>query len=601
MVMVVAVGIYLIRFNRRTEDYFKGGGHLPWGMSGLSLFISGFSAFMFVSAAGFTYRNGGAALVLFPLAGICYLFGYYLYGPLWRRSRIDTPMQFLGRRYSPGTTYFYTLLTVIPNVLILGIYIYTLCIFISTAFGFNTMTFDLGVTTVSGFQLSMIGVGVVMVIYTALGGLWAVIVTDTLQFVILFLVSLIMLPVAYHFLGDGSITDGVTRLVEEAPEGYFSLSIQGEAPIFYLAYFINIVLGYNVNWHIAQRYYSVADERDTKKMALLCAVLSLVLPLLWITPVLATKVLFPGLESMWPELTEPSEAAFVTLAMSVLPHGMLGIMAAAIFAATMSSADTIFNWLGAVLTEDVYVPISKRLHGEAPPERRQLTVGKATVLTLGLVAIGVALTAEQYGGAFDVYLKVNSLYSAPMFIPVMLGLVYTRTPWWSGMASFGVGALAVVVGSAVANLVVGLPIGSFDVLFGDLHIAPFGIEMGRYELNTFLGTLASTLCFFGTALVNRREGAFARQIMHLEDDLNTPAHAEGARLDLRGLQAYVLAGRVVMVLGALLVVLTWFGSSSRVMLNLVAGGMALAIGIGIEMAVRHYRQRLKATREEVIT
>ena len=367
MLTVVGIGLYVSRFNRRTEDYFKGGGHIPWGLSAVSLFISGFSAFMFVGAAGVAYGSGGGALVLFSLAGPAYLFGYFVYGVLWRRTRIDTPMQFLGRRYSPGTTYFYTLLAVFPNVLILGIWIYTLCILTSSALGFNALTFDLGVATVDGFELSILVTGVVLVIYTMLGGLWAVMVTDALQFLILFILTLVMLPVAYHFLGDGSIVDGVGRLVREAPEGYFAVTLAGQPKLFWASYFISVVLGYNVQWHIAQRYYSVPDERDTRKMALWCAGLGVLMPLLWITPVLVTPVLFPDLAAMWPELAEPSEAAFVTLALSVLPHGLLGFMVAAIFAATMSSADTTFNWLAAVLTKDVYVPVAERLGG---PRRR---------------------------------------------------------------------------------------------------------------------------------------------------------------------------------------------------------------------------------------
>ncbi len=106
MVMVIGVGLYVARFNKKTTDYFKGGGHIPWPLSAISLFVSGFSAFMFVGAAGYTYRNGGAAFILFTLAFPAYFLGYFVYGRLWRRSRIGTPMEFLTRLYSPSTTYF---------------------------------------------------------------------------------------------------------------------------------------------------------------------------------------------------------------------------------------------------------------------------------------------------------------------------------------------------------------------------------------------------------------------------------------------------------------------------------------------------------------
>ena len=590
MMMVAGVGLYVARFNKKTTDYFKGGGHIPWRLAAVSLFVSGFSAFMFVGAAGYTYRNGGAALILFTLAFPAYFLGFFLYGRLWRRTRIDTPMQFLSRRYSPGTTYFYTLVAVIPNVLTLGVWIYTLCIFVSTALGFNQTTFDLGFVTVDGFQMTLLVTGIVMTFYTMLGGLWAVMVTDALQFLILFLITLIMLPVAYFFLGEGNLIAGVGRLVQDAPEGYFGLTVEGQPALFWAAYFINIVLGYNVNWHIAQRYYSVPDERDTRKMALWCAVFSLVLPLMWITPVMGSRVLFPDLAAMWPDLAEPSEAAFVTLAMTVLPHGLLGVMVAAIFAATMSSADTVFNWLAAVLTKDVYVPVHRRLRSREPSERAQLAMGKGSVAVMGLIAIAVALTMERYGGAFDVYLRVLSAFNPAMFIPVLLGLIYTRTPWWSGMAAFGVGVLAVIGASVAANLSQGLPVGSLGVILENIELSVLGVEMGRFELNMFAGTGASTVCFFASALAHRRAGTFAERIESLERDLRTPAYATGAKLDLRGLRAYRLAGSLAVLIGVLLMMLPIFGSGGALM-NIPAGLLAVALGAGVVVWTRRYEGR----------
>ncbi|HLE56673.1 MAG TPA: hypothetical protein VJB15_06270, partial [Rhodothermia bacterium] len=394
LLVLLGVGVYVARFNRRAEDYFKGGGHIPWLLSCISLFVSGFSAFMFVGAAGFTYRNGLSALLLFSSAFPAYFLGYFLYGRLWRRTRIDTPMQFLTRRFSPSTTYFYTLLSVVPQILMLGISIYTLCIFISSALGFNELTIDFGLTRLSGFDASMVVIGVVLVVYTLLGGLWAVVVTDALQFVILLLASLIIMPIAYIHLGDGSILHGVERLIKEAPPGFFDVTLDDRPQMFWMAYLVGIVLGYNVNWHIAQRYYSVADERDTKKMALWSAVLSLILPVLWILPVMASRVLYPDLESMWPTLADPTEASFVTIALSTLPHGMLGVMVAAMLAATMSSADTTFNWLAAVLTKDVYLPVSIKFRRRPPSESSQVFAGRLFVAVMGTIAIWVALSME---------------------------------------------------------------------------------------------------------------------------------------------------------------------------------------------------------------
>ncbi len=583
LVVLLAVGLYVARFNRRAEDYFKGGGHIPWLLSCISLFVSGFSAFMFVGAAGFTYRNGLSALLLFSSAFPAYFLGYFLYGKLWRRTRIDTPMQFLSRRYSPSTTYFYTVLSVVPQILMLGISIYTLCIFISSALGFNELTFDVGIAHLSGLEASMVMTGIVLVVYTLLGGLWAVVVTDALQFVILFLATLIIMPITFFQLGDGSIADGFTRLLHEAPSGFFDIRLDDRPQLFWLAYLVGIVMGYNVNWHIAQRYYSVADERDTKKMALWSAILSLLLPAMWILPVMASRILYPDLGSMWPTLADPAEASFVTLALNMLPHGMLGVMVAAMLAATMSSADTTFNWLAAVLTKDIYLPISNRLKGTIPSEKSQVLVGRLCVAVMGTIAIWVALTMEKFGGAFDVHIKVNSLYASSMFIPVMIGIVYTKTPWWSAVASFGSGVAAVVTTGLLVNAAQGLPADSFTSLFLDVNVTVLGFDLSRYELQVLTGVLTSSTVLLASSLLHRRTGAFKVRIEALEKDLATPAYfPESSRVDTRGLVALRITARLTMILGGILSAMTLLTlDEHNGIVNLFAGILCLAMGFCI--------------------
>lgn len=588
LIVLLVVGLYVARFNRKAEDYFKGGGHIPWILSCISLFVSGFSAFMFVGAAGFTYRNGLSALFLFSSAFPAYLLGYFLYGRLWRRTRLDTPMQFLTRRFSPSTTYFYTILSVVPQVLMLGISIYTLCIFISSALGFNELTFDVGIAQLTGLEASMVMTGIVLVVYTLLGGLWAVMVTDALQFIVLFLATLVIMPITFVYLGDGNILHGFSRMIHEAPDGFFDLTLDDRPQTFWLAYLIGIVLGYNVNWHIAQRYYSVADERDTKKMAFWSAVLSLALPVMWILPVMASRVLYPDLGSMWPTLADPAEASFVTLALNILPHGMLGVMVAAMLAATMSSADTTFNWLAAVLTKDVYQPITEALTGKTPSDRNQVAVGRLCVAVMGAIAIWVALGMSKFGGAFDVGIKARSLYAASMFVPVMIGIVYTRTPWWSAMAAFGSGVVALVTTGLLVNAAHGLPAHSLSDLFLDVDVYPLGIHLSRYEIQVLTGAGTSSLVLLGSAFFRNRSGAFKERVEALEKDLATPAHfPESKRIDLRGLFALRITARLTIILGGMLTaitLLTWDERNSS--LNLVAGILCFLIGYGIAYFAR---------------
>ena len=589
MLAVLAVGFYVARFNKGTVDYFKGGGNVPWRLAMVSLFISGFSAFMFVGAAGIAYGNGGGALVLFSMALPAYLLGAYVFGWRWRRTRLDTPLQFLTRRYSQGTTYFYTLLAVIPNTLVLGIMIYTLCIFISTAMGISETVYTLGPFTCNGFQLTMLVTGIVIVAYTTLGGLWAVMVTDSVQFVIVLLITLVMTPLAYHFLGDGNMFTGFSRLIEDAPDKYFAIDVTGKPALFWPTYFLYIIFGYNVNWHIAQRYYSIADERDTKRMAIWAGSLSLIMPLLWIIPIMVTPILFPNINELWPSLAKPSEASFVTLALAILPHGMLGLLTAAIFAATMSSTDTTFNWLGAVLTKDVFVPISKKVRNQAPSEKTQLLVGKIVVATLGVIAIWISFNIQKYGGAFDVYLKAESLYKITLFVPVILGILYTRTPWWTAIVSVTLGVLSVLVIGVAAAIQSEKPVTVMNILLADIETQFLGMAMTRYEMNAFVGLLVCGAVFLLAAFMDKRSGAFKERIESLETDLQTPALAdEDHKVGIEGLKAYQIMGILSIALGGLLVVLMIPTLGDGGWLNGLVGALAIGIGALILKGVNLY-------------
>src|SRR5262245_52460542 len=118
--IVVFVGWYSSKKNQSTDDYFKGGGKIPWLLAGVSNWVSGFSAFMFVAAAGFTYRYGLGALAIFTMATWAYLVGAFYFSTRWRRARINSPLEFLTRRYSSSTTYFYSITAVVPQVIGIG-------------------------------------------------------------------------------------------------------------------------------------------------------------------------------------------------------------------------------------------------------------------------------------------------------------------------------------------------------------------------------------------------------------------------------------------------------------------------------------------------
>jgi SSS family solute:Na+ symporter len=569
MVIIIGTGIYLSRYVKRTEDYFKGGGKIPWMMAGLSNFVSGYSAYMFVAAAGFTYKNGLAAVLVFTSAFWAYWLGFFVYGKRWRRTRITSPMEILTRRYSPSTTYYYTLLSVFPGIIGLGMGTYTLCIFISTALGFNALVLSVLGLSLTGFQLTMVIVGVVMIIYTVFGGFWAAILSDVIQFLITLIMTLAVFPLALLFLGEGNLIMGVERLISGSPQGYFSFTQSNYSPFFFAAYFLNVFMGYNVGWQIAQRYYSVPDERDTKKMAVLCSFLSLLAPLLWIFPVMISRQVFPNIAEMWPQFADPTEASFVSICLFILPHGLIGIVVSAIFAATMGQANDVFNWLAAVLTKEIYVRLKKKFSLREPSDKAQVIVAKLIIIVTGILGIGVALYIPRFGGAFEFALYFYGIFGPPLMLPVMLGLVHTRTPWWSAIASSGLGLAAELIVLAIVG----------------------GSHPNRYELLVLTGIAVSGGVYFLSSRFRNRNAEDQARLESLKHDLQTPAYAEVREFDPSGFSAYRIVGVIALLVGAILMALGFYPSSfSDRIVNFICGLFTFGIGVFLVYVLKSRRE-----------
>ena len=124
-----------------------------------------------------------------------------------------------------------------------------------------------------------------------------------------------------------------------------------------------VSFGYNTS-AMAQRYFSVDNERSARKVALLCCGLFFVGAFLWFIPPMAMRVVYPDLRTVWPSLANPSEAAYAVASLTLLPHGLIGVMLAAMFSATMA------NLIRAVQSQ-VGDSVQRLVSSVAPQERRR--------------------------------------------------------------------------------------------------------------------------------------------------------------------------------------------------------------------------------------
>jgi len=414
MLLMLGIGVFSMRFNRGAADYFKGSNRIHWLAAGLSSFMSGFSAWTFTGQAGVAYQRGLVAILMYVGNALTFLLGYWIFAARWRRARIGTVMEYLVDRFDERTRQAFSWTTIVFQFFIGASQLYGLALFVGPACGW-----PLGTT--------ILGSGAVILAYCVIGGLWAVVITDFLQAAILVPFTIVMVFASLARVG------GLSGLISSLPSEMTSFALTPGFGWVYLAtWTVMVSFGYNTAT-MAQRYFCVEDERAARKIALLCFGLFLLGAFIWFLPPLAMRVLHPDLKDVWPGLANPQESSYALAALTVLPNGLIGIMLAAMFSATMSSISGTLNLHASIISRDIFPTLFPRRAGDA----ERLTVGWIATFAVGLVIIALAMTmAAQGQSVFKVMLTFNTIMSLAYGPPALLGLVVKRTPYWSGLASF---------------------------------------------------------------------------------------------------------------------------------------------------------------------
>jgi solute:Na+ symporter, SSS family len=427
ILLMIGVGIYVMRFNSTAAEYFRGGSRIPWLVAGLSSFMSGFSAWTFTGGAGVAYSSGVAVIGLYIGNGLSFLLGYYIFAARWRRTRISTVMEYLADRFGPATHQTFSWASIVFHLFTSATMLYGLSLFVSTACQFSVTA-------------TILITGAVILSYSVVGGLWAVVVADFLQASILLPFCVVLAAASLVHVG------GISGLVHSLPPEMKIIHVHGEFGWFYLAcWAVMVSFGYNTA-AMAQRYFSVENERAAKQVAVLCCGLFFLGAFLWFIPPMAMRIIYPNLHTIWPHLANPNEASYVAASLTFLPHGLIGVMLAAMFSATMASLSANFNLKSAILSKDIYQTLFRPRAGE----RELLIIGAVmTLLVGGTTTILAVVMASRGESIFQVMMVFNTLISLSYGPPALLGLVFRRAPWWSGIATFATGLILGILGDFV--------------------------------------------------------------------------------------------------------------------------------------------------------
>ena len=439
LVLSLLAGLLLARRNRSEDDYFVAGRRLSGWLAGASMAATTFSVDTPLYVAGLVASRGIAGNWEWWSFGVAHVAMAVVFAPLWRRSGVLTDAEFTELRYGGPTAAWLRGVKAFLFALPLN------CIGIGYAFlAMAKVSHALGLVD-SGQQEALLlgGIALLVLIYTAAGGLWAVVVTDLAQLV-LALAGAIAVAVAAIAACGGmtAFLDQLSALGRPELLSPLPLEWSGAGPGWLEASGISVssFLAYiGLQWwsfrrsdgggEFIQRLLATRNEQEARRAGWVFLVVNYILrswP--WILVALAAVVLLPA-GSDW-------EESYPRLAVELLPPVALGLVVVSLMAAFMSTVSTSVNWGASYLTNDLY----QRFLRPRASQRELLLVGQLTSVLLLLLGVLAALASSSIGTVFRLVIAVGT---GPGVVLVL------RWFWWRINAAAELAAM-------VAGFVIGL-------------------------------------------------------------------------------------------------------------------------------------------------
>lgn len=482
-IFIVSIGLYFSKkSSKNLSQYFLSGRNMPWWLLGLSMVATTFSADTPNLVTELVRKDGVSGNWVWWAFLITGMVTVFIYSKLWRRSMVLTDIEFYELRYSGPVAKFLrgfraVYLGLIFNVLVMG------------AVSLAAIKFGEIILGLEGWQTLLIA-GSITIVYSYLGGLKAILITDFVQFILAMIGSVW----ACIYLVNHKDIGGISSLLSH-PNVNNKLSFfpdMQDPSVFIPVLLIPLAVQWWASYYpgaepggggyIAQRMFSAKDEKNAVGATLLFNVAHYALrPWPWILIAFASLVVFPevaDIQKVFPSISDDKlgeDLAYPAM-LSYLPMGLLGLVAASLIAAFMSTMSTQMNLGSSYLVNDFY----KRFIN--PEANEQLLVRYAKLFTLisGILGMGLGLLLTSAKEAFDLLLVIGA----------GTGLIFiVRWFWWRVNAISEIAAMIASMNVAASFLVYN------KVVSEDMQIDSWKVLC--------IATAFSTIAWIVTALVTK--------------------------------------------------------------------------------------------------
>lgn len=407
-IIIITIGFASARLSKTKEDYLVAGRRLsfPLFFGCMSALALGGGSTIGSTSLGYRYGLGGVWLNL--SIGLGLIAAGFLITSKLSKLRVLSVNEVVEQSYGSLARLFSSLLTLI----------YTLTLSVVQVISIGTIIN--GITGISS-TLSMILGGGIVVLYTFVGGMWSVTMTDLIQFIVKTLGILILAP-CFCLLAAG----GLTTLFDKVPESFTSLGSMGFNKSF--AYLLLYVPGLIIGQDIWQRIFTAKNNHVAKRGTISAGIYSIIYAF-------ATVVIGMSVAALLPSLNDPQDA-LVAGVTTFLPIGLRGLVLAAAMAATMSVSSGTILASSTILYTDLY----KRFSPSFAPPFKEVTLTRLCALFIGVVVMICSLWIQ------DVLVGIDICYgylSGCVFVPLVASFVLKRFSPYAGLFSLGTSAVVV--------------------------------------------------------------------------------------------------------------------------------------------------------------
>ena len=460
LVVLIGMGLYFLKREKTTNDFFLAGRRIPWWAAGLSIFGTQLSAITFLAMPARAYATDWVLLIL--NIGICASapFIIYLYLPFYRRLNITTAYEYLEKRFHVSIRILGSLSFIVFQLGRMGIVVLLPALALSAVTGMNVF-------------LCIALMGLLSTIYTVIGGMEAVIWTDVLQAIVLIGGALVALGIIIANL-DGGFSDLISIGLENHKFNLAHLNWDwtSDALIVVIlgAIFTNSLVPYTTDQAVIQRYLTTPDEKQAAKAIWVNGFLAIFAGVLFLLVGTGLFVFYKANPQRLVPI-EKTDQIFALFISRQMPPGLAGLVIAGVFAAAMSSLDSSMHSISTAVTTDFVRRFRPNL-----AESTYLLFARCLIIALGIsgTAIAMLMASIEIKYLWDFSLGIMGLLGGTLAGLFMLG-IFTRK----------VGVLHAWIGAITSF---------FTLLY---------VKLGT-DLNGLLyGVIGVTTCFVTACLLSR--------------------------------------------------------------------------------------------------